>query len=162
MCQKWLKCKTSPSEGQALANLSLMLLPSAALLLCGRLLLPCGVSERSPVPALRRLQQTLVRGWLFLGCCRRHHQQLELPCLVCELEHGRHGHTVCFARSATGVGASGRGVVKKNKTQRAVLNCTAVCCVMVSLSPQLSSFKRNGQAGIITYFKFRLFLLWRV
>ena len=154
MCQKWLKCKTLSSDRQALANLSLMLLPSAALLFCRRLLLPCRLSKRYHVPALQRLQQTLVKGLLFFGCCRRH-QQLELPCLVCELEHGRHGFTVCFASSAVGVVALGRGVVKK----RAVLNCPAVCCMMVSLSPQLSSFKGNGQAGIITYLKLRLLFL---
>lgn len=64
------------------------------------------------MPVLQQLQQTLVKGLLFFGCSRRH-QQFELPCLVSELEHGRHGHMVCFASSAMGVVALGRGVVRK-------------------------------------------------
>jgi len=62
---------------------------------------------------------------------------------------------VCFASSTTGVVASGRGEVKK----RAVLNCTAVCCTMVSRSPQLSSCNKNGKTGIIIYLKLRLLFL---
>lgn len=127
MCQKWLKCKTLSSDRQALANLSLMLLPSAALLLCGRLLLPCGVSKRNRVPALQQLQQTLVKRLVFFGCCHCQ-QKIELPSLVCELEQRRQGHVVSFASSAMGVVALGRGMVKK----RVVRNCTAICSMMMS------------------------------
>lgn len=109
----------------------------------GAFLLPCGVSKRyGGVPRLQQLCWASLHG--FWGPSLS-----PVPyCLVGDPA----GRWSCFDSTP------GERDVCKEQSQ----NAQVFAEHWLSWSPQLSSFKKGGQAGMVPYLKLSLLLLWRV